>query len=201
MRRLQLDLGRDGPLGRPRRAQRSRPTPTEMSNLRGSDLSEHEPVVSLETSAFQRQTRRALSWQPDSADTLEDVKKLDDLGSPRPNEGEGFGGEGGGACRIEFRREAEEALQVPTDSACRHGTAIPLTPRPLSRVGARGAEIEVDFNSFTPSPQAKRCQASALQISSAIEWVAEPHPAGTGATRMALASETAYQAALASRPP
>ena len=50
---------------------------------------------------------------------------------------------------FEFRREAEEALQMRKDSACCHGRAIPLTPRPLSRVGARGAEIELDFNFFT----------------------------------------------------
>jgi hypothetical protein len=37
---------------------------------------------------------------------------LIDFSSPRPNEGEGLGGEGGGACRIEFRGEAEEALQI-----------------------------------------------------------------------------------------
>ena len=67
--------------------------------------------------------------------TPEGVKKLNDLGSPRPNEGEGLRGEGGGTCRIEPRGEAEEALQMRNDSARRGSTAIPLTPQPLSPLG------------------------------------------------------------------
>ena len=55
-----------------------------------------------------------------------------------------------------------------------------VIPSLLEREDTFPAEIKVDFNSFTPSLQAKRCQASALQISSAIEWIAGPHPPWDG---------------------
>jgi hypothetical protein len=81
----------------------------------------------------------------------EGVKKSNDLGSPRPNEGEGLGGEGGGSCRIEARRAVEEALQRRKDKCTlpRYGNP-PHPPAPLPR-WARGAEIERDVNFFTPS--------------------------------------------------
>jgi hypothetical protein len=66
------------------------------------------------------------------------MKKLNDLGSPRPNEGEGLGGargEGGDACRIEFQERLKKGSRCGKTNARCGSTAIPLTPQPLSPLG------------------------------------------------------------------
>ena len=46
-------------------------------------------------------------------------------------------------------REAEEVFQMRKDNARCGSTAIPLTPQPLSLVGARGAESNLISILFT----------------------------------------------------
>ncbi|HEU0007726.1 MAG TPA: hypothetical protein VFS12_17195, partial [Terriglobia bacterium] len=59
---------------------------------------------------------------------------------PSPQRGEGFGGEGQ-ARSIDFRTAREEPCPMREDRHTLPQRENPPHPRPLSRVGARGAEI------------------------------------------------------------
>ena len=75
------------------------------------------------------------------------MKKSNDLGSPRLNEGEG-----GGACALSSEEREKKLSRCGKTAHVGTVRQSPLPLWPLSLVRARGAEIELYFNFFVPPP-------------------------------------------------